>query len=72
MRIGPILLWPQRWVANTHPPRQGKPSTFAKAEYCQLPANICQQSNGQCQTSRNTAVFKLLEQRSPIRVASVG
>jgi len=22
MRIGPILLWPQRWVANTHPPRR--------------------------------------------------
>jgi len=20
MRIGPILLWPQRWVANTHLP----------------------------------------------------
>jgi len=22
MHIGPILLWPQRWVANTHPPRR--------------------------------------------------
>jgi len=31
MPIGPILLWPQRWVGNTHPP-EGKVRLFEAAE----------------------------------------
>jgi len=33
MRIGPILLWPQRWVADTHPPRN-KVSTHIMCAHC--------------------------------------